>query len=101
MLNEESLMEDTPRIKRMAELMHRRPSIYMALVPVARAAANQMADAGMRMGSSPLLEAIGRIDTLEEDLKTLFAGDGIDMEAVQALDNLLKRMEAPPDESGL
>ena len=101
MLNVESLMEETPRIKRMAELMHQRPSIYMALVPVARAAANQMADAGMRMGSGPLQEALARIDSLEAELKILFAGDGIDMEAVQALDNLLKKMEAPADESKL
>jgi hypothetical protein len=42
-----------------------------------------MADAGMRMGSAPLQEALARIDSLEAELKILFAGDGIDMEAVR------------------
>ena len=83
-------LNETPRIKRLAELFQQRPFLYRALMPVARAAANQMADAGMRMGAGPLQEALFRIDALEDEIVTIITSEGISEEAAAVLSRLLK-----------
>jgi hypothetical protein len=45
------------------------------LVPLARAAANQMADAGMHRGADPLMETLFKLDGIDAEVQALAMSD--------------------------
>lgn len=56
-------------------LANRKNALHAQLIAPARAAANQMKDAGMTRGAEPLLEILFQIDAIEDEVKALFAAD--------------------------
>lgn len=68
-------MEQDQIIEKLRDFNVRRSLLKDKLVPVARAAANQMVDAGMKAGSAPLLEVLFEIDAVEAEVSNLFGED--------------------------
>jgi hypothetical protein len=60
--------------KIMALIAHR-AAILDALVPLARAAANQMADAAMHRGADPLMQRLFELDAIDTDIQALGMSD--------------------------
>jgi len=59
------------------------------LLPVARAAANQMSDAGLKAGAAALNQLIFEIDGIEQEARDLIDKDPIG--ALRSLDFLIKQ----------
>ena len=61
--------------QKLIELNTRRVQILMTMVAPARAAANQMKDAGMDAGAAPLLEVLFQYDAIEAEAHDLMKSD--------------------------
>jgi len=75
-------------LKKIIELSAKRQALTCDLVAPARAAANQMKDAGMAMGAGPLLEILFQIDAADQELKDLIGSHPL--EAVEALKEMMR-----------
>jgi hypothetical protein len=62
-------------MRKMQEILRRRDAALNELVNPARAAVNQMRDAGMARGAGPLEEALFRYDAVEAELKAVVEED--------------------------
>lgn len=74
-------------VNRMTELAYKRYQAIFSLVAPARAAVNQMKDAGMTRGAEPLAQALFEFDAAEQEFKDLCKGN---VEGV--VDELIKRL---------
>ena len=61
--------------EKLMSLTGQRAAILDALVPLARAAANQMADAGMHRGADPLMETLFKLDGIDAEVQALAMSD--------------------------
>ncbi len=61
--------------EKLMALTRKKQALESKLVAPARAAANQMKDAGMGMGADPLLQVLFEIDACDAELKDLLSGD--------------------------
>lgn len=60
---------ETPDVEaKLRTYPNRLHTLHEKLLPLARAAANQMKDAGMHRGSDPLLAVLFEIDALESEM---------------------------------
>lgn len=65
-----------PEMKdRLVALMTKKQQILDGLIAPARAAANQMKDAGMKSGADPLCAVLFEIDSVDAELKGIFEED--------------------------
>ena len=68
-------MPNEPMKEKIMALIAHRAAILDALVPLARAAANQMADAGMHRGADPLMETLFKLDGIDAEVQALAMSD--------------------------
>lgn len=65
----------TETMKKLMELKRREIEALTAIVAPARAAANQMMDAGMKSGAAPLQEALFKYDAVKQEINDFVASD--------------------------
>ena len=61
--------------KKITDLAEKKRQLESKLVAPARAAANQMKDAGMNLGADPLLQILFEIDAVEQEMQSLFKNE--------------------------
>ena len=66
---------ETPSIEaKLSRYPNQLHALHQKLLPLARAAANQMKDAGMHRGADPLLAVLFEIDALESEMAEIIRG---------------------------
>lgn len=73
--------------EKLVELTKKRHALLVKLVEPARAAANQMKDAGMSRGADPLLEILFQVNAIDQEVQDLFAQDP--MAAIDVISRLM------------
>jgi hypothetical protein len=61
--------------EKLMSLTGQRAVVLEELIPLARAAANQMADAGMHRGADPLMETLFKLDGIDAEVQALAMSD--------------------------
>ena len=61
--------------EKIIQLTGKKQALLAKLVEPARAAANQMKDAGMSRGADPLLEILFQVDACEQEIMELFSSE--------------------------
>ena len=56
--------------EKLISLMGNRSVILDELIPLVRAAANQMKDAGMHRGADPLMETLFKLDAIDAEVQS-------------------------------
>ena len=64
-------------VQKMRILSERRALTLNCLVAPARAALNQMQDAGMKRGAEPLAEALFQLDAVDSEMKSVIEADPV------------------------
>ena len=73
--------------EKLLDLARKKRELESKLVAPARAAANQMKDAGMVRGSEPLFELIFQIDAIDQEVHDVFRGNP--EQAVEAMIDMM------------
>lgn len=69
------MSEQTIAQKKFKEYAAKKRELLLKMVDPAKAAVNQMKDAGMIRGSDPLAQILFELDAADEEIKNIFSND--------------------------